>query len=472
MNSVRSSIAFVVLVFFVGCSTYYQLNYEFSRNFETGQLLEAQRVLEANKKAEKSKARLLYYMNNGVVSSLLGEYERSNEHLEKAYLLGEDYHKNYLNVALSMVSNPNVIEYKGEDHEHLMVLYYKAINYLMLGDRELALVECRRLNNKLLQLSDRYQSDFKYKQDAFIHNLMGIIYDADGDYNNAFIAYRNALNIYQDSYTKMFGLSAPDQLKKDLIRTAALMGFENDKRKYEKQFDIEYVPVNGDRPELVMFWNNGLGPVKSEWSINFTVVKGSGGAVTFVNEEYDFSFPFWLNDDDDADGGLGDLEFFRVTFPKYVERPLMFDEALITIGSGSSVYPMQLAENVNNIAFKELEQRMIKEFANSLLRFAIKKAAEESLRKEDEGLGAALGILNAVTEKADTRNWQTIPHSIYYARVPLEVGSNELTFKTMSGLDQEFDQEHNFQFDVRKGQTHFHTFHSLEVSPTYLGRSF
>ena len=51
-----------------------------------------------------------------------------------------------------------------------------------------------------------------------------------------------------------------------------------------------------------MFWNNGLGPVKSEWSINFTVVKGSGGAVTFVNEEYDFSFPFWLNDDDDADG--------------------------------------------------------------------------------------------------------------------------------------------------------------------------
>ena len=458
------------LLILTACSTYYQLNYEFNRNFETGQLVEARKVLEDNKKAEKSKARLIYFMNKGVVTSLLGEYEESNTYLEKAYLLGEDYHNNYLNVALSLVSNPTVIEYKGEDHEHLMVLYYKAINYLMMGDRESALVECRRLNNKLLQLSDRYTSDFKYKEDAFIHMLMGIIYDADKDYNNAFIAYRNAHRIYQESYQKMFGLDTPDQLKKDLIRTAALMGFDREQRQYEDAFGMTHDPRTAAQPQLVMFWNNGLGPIKAEWSINFTVVKGSGGAVTFVNEEYGFNFPFFLGNDDDAQGGLGDLKFFRVTFPKYVERPLMFDRAVIKGEQGE--YPLELAENVNAIAFKELEQRMLKEFGKSLLRFAIKKAAEESLRKEDEGLGAALGLLNAATEKTDTRNWQTIPHSIYYARVPLQPGANELSFQTQSADGRQFDQSHPLRFDAAMGRTYFHSFHSLEISPKYMRRGY
>ncbi len=452
------------------CSTYYQLNYEFNRNFETGQLVEADQVLEENKKAEKSKARLIYFMNKGVVTSLLGKYEESNTYLEKAYLLGEDYQNNYLNVAFSMVSNPTVIEYKGEDHEHLMVLYYKAINFLMMGDRESALVECRRLNNKLLQLSDRYTSGFKYKEDAFIHTLIGIIYEADKDYNNAFIAYRNAHRIYKEVYTSMFGLDTPDQLKKDLIRTAALMGFDREQEKFENEFGMKYEPKTGNQPELVMFWNNGLGPVKSEWSINFTVVKGSGGAVTFVNEEYDFSFPFFLSNDSESQGGLGDLEFFRVTFPKYVERPLMFENAVVKTPKGS--YPLQKAESVNAIAFKELEQRMVKEFSKSLLRFAIKKAAEESLRKEDEGLGAALGILNAATEKADTRNWQTIPHSIYYARVPLEPGMNNLTFQTITSEGDEYGQSHPLRFDANLGNTYFHSFHSLEISPRYMSRSY
>ena len=192
--------------------------------------------------------------------------------------------------------------------------------------------------------------------------------------------------------------------------------------------------------------------------------------MTFVNEEYDFSFPFWLSNDEDTHGGLGDLKFFRVTFPKYVERPLMFDQAVIN--KGNEQYPLELAEDVNAIAFKELEQRMLKEFSKSLLRFAIKKAAEESLRKEDEGLGAALGLLNAATEKTDTRNWQTIPHSIYYARVPLEPGTNELSLETRSSAGSQFSQNHPLRFEAVAGRTYFHAFHSLEVSPRYMSRGY
>ncbi|HCM74756.1 MAG TPA: hypothetical protein DIS90_00120, partial [Cytophagales bacterium] len=143
--------------------------------------------------------------NNGLLLSVMGGYEESNEYLEKAFLFGEDYQKNYLNEAASYLTNPMITSYRGEDHEHLMVLYYKAMNFLKMGKYEEALVECRRLNIRLQQLSDRYQSDKKYKRDAFIHMLMGIIYEADNDFNNAFIAYRNSYEIYQSDYPDLFG---------------------------------------------------------------------------------------------------------------------------------------------------------------------------------------------------------------------------------------------------------------------------
>ena len=92
------------------------------------------------------KTRFLYNVNKGLVLSILGDYEESNGYFEKAFLFGEDYRINYVAEATSYLSNPNVTAYRGEDHEHLMVLYFKAINYLKMNKPEEALVECRRLN--------------------------------------------------------------------------------------------------------------------------------------------------------------------------------------------------------------------------------------------------------------------------------------------------------------------------------------
>lgn len=449
-------------IFFIAasCATFYQINYEFNRNFETGELEEAAKVLDKNKKAAEGKARFLYFVNQGVINSLLGNYEESNAFFEQAYIFGEDYRQNHFATAASFLTNPNMVDYRGEDHEHLLLLYYKAINFLKLKDYEAALVECRRLNIRLGQLSDKYTSPNKYKQDAFVHNLMGIIYEAAGDVNNAFIAYRNAYEIYQSDYQKLFGLGAPEQLKEDLMRAAYLNNFQDELRRYEEAFGKKYQPVKRNGGELVFFWNNGLGPVKAEWSINFSVIHGQGGLVTFANSEYGFNFPFYLGENEnDKKDGLASLEFFRVAFPKYEERPVLFQSA--EIENGGNTYKLEKAEDINAIAFKCLEERMLAEFGKSLLRVALKKAAEYQLRGENQDLGAALGILNALTEKADTRNWQTIPHSIYYTRVPLAEGAQNVKLHLGAGSGARQQQE--FSFDVKRGETIFHTFHSLEA---------
>ena len=122
-----------------------------------------------------------------------------------------------------------------------MINFYKALNYIDLNDMEGALVEVRKINIKLNQLNDKYPDNKnRYQRDAFAHLLMGLIYDATGDYNNAFIAYRNAYEVYQSDYIKNFGVKAPEQLKQDLMRTAYICGFSAELKQYEKEFNTTY----------------------------------------------------------------------------------------------------------------------------------------------------------------------------------------------------------------------------------------
>src|SRR5690606_21251314 len=373
------------------------------------------------------------------------------------YLFGEDYHKNYINEVASYWTNPMVTVYRGEDHEHLMVLYYKALNFLKMEKYEQALVECRRLNLRLQELSDKYRSPEKYRRDAFVHALMGIIYQAMKDYNNAFIAYRNALEIYEDDYARLFSVYAPQQLQYDLLNTAWWTGLYEEFEFYRDKFGLEdYMPQKPEA-ELVFFWHNGLSPVKEEWSINFAIHTRQGNQVIFENEGMGLDFALTL-ETDEYRSRLSGLSIYRVSFPRYRERPVHYRGAHIV--SHGERYPLERAEDLNRIAIHSLRERMMLEFSKGLLRAALKKATEMSVRKEDATLGALIGVVNAITEHADTRNWQTLPHTISYARVPLKEGQNTIDFVLYEPGGGEYP--HTFTYRAARDQTLFHTFSSLE----------
>lgn len=446
------------LAFGASAQTHYRKNRNFNSEFEKGDLKKALELLKENERQGEGKARFIYFVNNGLILSILGEYEESNEYFEKAFLFGEDYHINYFNEAASYLTNPNFTVYRGEDHEHLMLLYFKALNFLKMSKPAEALVECRRLNERLNKLNDKYTSDRKFQRDAFIHTLMGIIYQSTKDFNNAFIAYRNAVEIYESDYAKMFGIQVPGQLKKDLLNTAWWTGFVDEFNEFRTKFGMEDYRPQTPEAELVFFWHNGLAPVKGEWSLNF-VIAHEKNLVIFSNPALGITFPYEVDDDEEKKSDLAGLEFFRVAFPKYIERPLYFDAATLETDSGT--YLLQEAEDISKIAFHSLEQRMMLEFSKGLLRAAMKKATEHSIRKEDDRLGALIGLVNAITEKADTRNWQTLPHSIYYARVSLREGENKVTFTVQANGNP---AEYRFTYQALRHQTLFHTFSSLESS--------
>jgi len=445
------------------CATYYKQNEAFNKSFESGDMQMANKHLDANKKLQSNRNRVLYLVNKGTLAWMQQDYTLANTYFKEADLYIEDQRKNFGSEALAIVSNPSVKPYKPEDFENVLINYYKAIGYLQLGKNQEALVECRRVNEKLYALNDKYPRNHKnrYSDDAFAHNLMGMIYDASKDYNNAFIAYRNAYNIYKSNYSENFGTLSPEQLKKDILRTSKRIGFEQEYNFYSKEFGMTYDSNSKDEGEIIFIWMNGLGPIKDEWSINFAANRSTGGILTLANNEEGVSFPFNTNNfSSKENAAFSNLDFVRIAFPKYKERVPLFNQAFIEI-DGLGQYRLEKAEDVNAIAFKCLKDRMVRELANSILRLATKKALEEYARSKDETLGTLLSIANALTEKADTRNWQTLPHGIYYTRIKLQPGKHKLLLNLKSGINGEHQQE--FDFNVKAGTTQFFTFQNLET---------
>ena len=458
----------VCCLIFSGCSTYFERTKDFQELFVSERFEQADELLDRRKADATGSNRLIYVLQKGTVNHHLEKYEESNRYFEEAYVFTEDLMTNYAVDALALLTNPELKPYRGEDFEIVLVHYFKALNYLAQGDNEKAMIECRRMNLLLNRFNDRYEGrKNRYSIDAFAYNLMGMIFEASGETNNAFVSYRNAFEAYEKIYTKHFGVPVPLQLKKDLIRTAYRMGFYVDVERYEKTFDMTYTPAVAATGDVVLLWHTGLGPVKDEWSVNFFVVKGKGGAGYFVNEELGLTIPFVSGSQNTSGGGLGDLKFVRVAFPKYVERKPYYRSARLEISD--EVYPLEITQNINAIAFSTLEDRMVRELSTALLRLALKQAAEAVVRQQNANLGALLSIANALSEKADTRNWQILPYEIHYVRIALPEGEYDVVLRAFSPMKSR-ESVMQLRIHVTQGETSFHALHTIDSIPVALRR--
>jgi hypothetical protein len=456
------SIVFIGLTV-TACATYYQQNEAFNQYFRQGDIANATKALDETKTNTRNKNRSLYLLNKGTLSWMQENYTEATNFFNEADLYIEDQRKNFASEALALISNPGVRPYVPEDFENVMVNIYKALSYLELNNTDKAIVECRRVNEKLYALNDKYPKNYKnrYSDDAFAHTIMGLIYDSKKDWNNAFIAYRNAYKIYEDNYLKNYNTPTPLQLKKDLLRTAYLTGLNSEYDYYKRKFGFDFDSQDKTKGSLVFIWMSGLGPVKEEWSINFSAITNNDGMLTLANGEEGINFPFYIGDRDrETKASFKNLDFVRVAFPKYHERQLIYNNAVLEVNNSTSI-ALSKGQDINAIAFKCLKDRMLRELANSLLRLASKQALEKIARDQNDNLGTLVSIFNAVTEKADTRNWQTLPHSIYYTRVQLDEGENKINLISKTPNGQEKVQE--FTFNIQKGRTKFFTFHDLEA---------
>ncbi|MBN1297794.1 hypothetical protein JXA80_13520 [bacterium] len=446
-----------------GCATYHQKNQAFHQAIATAHYQEAVEMMDRRSSEARGRNRLLYHMEKGAAEHMAGEYAASNDTLEKAYIILDEFQRNYALETVSFITNPTVVPYPGEDFEKVQIHYYKAMNFALENNLDDARVECRRINIKLNEINDRYEAGKKnhYQTDAFAWNLMGLLFDASGDVNDAFICYRNALEAYESGYQSDYGLGPPRQLIRDLIRSAVRTGLHDEAQRVAAQYNELATPTGTgtNDTDVVIFWNNGLGPVKTEESINFFLDKGDLGLVTFVSEDRNFWLPVPVGGHDT--NSFNDLSFVRMALPRYMERKPFFIRAEAV--SGDVTTPLERAQDINGIALLNLQDRMGRELGKALLRLIIKQGIERAVRKEDATLGVIVSIVNAVTEQADTRNWQTLPHEIHYARIPVQPGPQTIVLRR-SSPDGRIDDA-VIPVDARENRTVFVVYHDPYSMP-------
>lgn len=442
----RTSTLLVLMFFVFSCATYHDRITEYYKEVASGDMSQADKALEKNALLKKPRNKLLYLMEKGRVAHLNGDYVNSNRYFNEADLLIEVGLKSNTDALVGAVLNPMSQNYKGEDFEIFMLHYYKALNYLYLGQSQEAIVEARRISLQNQTQGDKFNDkDSRYSKDAFSLILQGLIYEQDKDYNNAFIAYRNAVEVFQSMPDQTYyGVVLPENLKYDVMRTASKVGFTSELQKFEKQFNLTFKDYDaGAAGEVVVFWENGIAPVKIQKDLVFTLVKGSNGSMFFTDVAGGLIIPF----DFSIGGGGSSLDAvhsLRVAYPEYISRVPLYHSAKITSVDGQT-FSFEKVEDIDQLAIQTLKERFGKEMGQVLTRLAIKKGAEYALsssaKSSDgnnavlEGLGIGMQLFNMISEKADTRNWQTLPSQINYVRVPLKAGTNviEIDLKKNTG---------------------------------------
>jgi hypothetical protein len=450
-NILRASFFLGLMLFLFGCSSYNDMIASYYKEISAGNYAEAVKELDKNKLLQKPRNKLLFLMEKGKASHLNGDYETSNQYFNEADQMLDNGIGGAMDAVVGTLVNPMTQSYKGEDFEKFMIHYYKALNYVYLNKGEDAIVEARRISLQAQAQGDKFNDkDTRYSKDAFSLMLQGLIYEHDSDVNNAFIAYRNAAEVYLKRKDQTYyGTKMPDALKHDVLRTADLNGFGSELSRFEELFGIKYsrkpTPEGG---ELIFFWENGMAPVKQQEELFFSLIKGSGGDLFFTNVGGTIIVPFY-NEYSNNNFKMEGVESLRATYPKYIARAPYYSAA--TLSRGGQIASFEKVEDINELAFKTLDQRFMKEMGKILTRLAVKKSAEYVLRQSAkgngkdgknnsllEGLGIGMQLYSLLSEKADTRNWQSLPANISYTRIPLQKGINTVTLnlKSSSGTDE------------------------------------
>jgi hypothetical protein len=146
-----------------GCAT--EIHYSESGEMDKGDFYEAIDRLDKERNTDRKsiynkKNSISFLLDRGLLAHYAGNYSDSSaDLLESERLIEEAFTKSISSdFAASLTNDPYKSEYEGEDFENIYVNVFSALNYYHNGDIENALVEIRRMNEKLVYIRDSYEA--------------------------------------------------------------------------------------------------------------------------------------------------------------------------------------------------------------------------------------------------------------------------------------------------------------------------
>ena len=321
---------------------------------------------------------LVYLMDYGTALQICGEYKKSIDVFLKAEKLSEqnDYHS-ASRITGATLLNEEMIQYKGDTFEKLFLNVSLALNFIQLGQYDSALIEVRKMNQKFAALNADNKKP--YELNSFSKYLSGLIWELDKKYDDACIDYKDSY--FLDTRYRQVGL--------DMLR-ACYRANRNDEFKTLSQKisatedELKFIK-NKKSPEIIYVFLQGWGPKK--------VPRDSISAR--LQPVYSRTQKIEVSVDQE----------------RFISTPIY---------------------SVTEAAVKTLESDHAALIARRVGARVTKEVVADQIRQKDSALGAAAWLIMVASERADLRQWSTLPETIHVLRVPVTAGEHDIK---VVGLD-------------------------------------
>jgi hypothetical protein len=383
----------------------------------------------------KEKDKVLFYLDIGMLHHYAGNYQESNQYLEKAERVIEDlYTKSVSKGALSLILNDNALDYFGEDYEDIYINIFKALNYMNLNDYHDSYVEIRRINNKLNRLEDKYSSvasqlsrsndskfGIKYGKNQFKNCAIGrylsfVMYRKDGLYDDAQIDLKKLFTAF-DTQSDLYNFPIPS-INNDIL-------------------------CKDGKTEFIIICCIGKSPVKKE---NKLVVETQKGYLSIRGVgDYDFHDRISM----DVDEGF----HIKFSFPSIYQQNSEID--FVKVFVDEKPFKLMKIEDIGNVAEatfevkkpviygKTLARALVKGLGSNVFKKWVKDTAKKEEKKQkdksdDEDMITFLfevgtdianwAVDSAVdaTENADLRISRFFPDAIYMTETYVTPGKHNV----------------------------------------------
>lgn len=339
---------------------------------------------------------LLAMMDQGMVLHASGKFEESIQVLAQADKLSERL--DFVSVseeAKVLLSSERERAYRGEDFEKLMISTLQALNYAQLGKDEDALVEVRRVNERMQRMINEEKKP--YEQLAVARYLTGVLWEDQGHADDAFIDYQAANKLAGDLGT----------LAEPLVRLAKETGRDEALKGLRRQYSwIQPQPLGKDEGQILVVLEAGKVPVKTNGS------RTSGPKAEVI------------------------------AVPVFRDRPWTRDSS-ISVDGAAPVRPTTVT-SLEQVAKIHLDHRVdgliARQFGALALRAGIAAGAGAATKSEAVGILTFLAL--SLVNQPDLRSWMSLPGEFQLARFRVSAGVHRLSVVAGGGARE-------LQVDVR-----------------------
>lgn len=402
-------VCFCAILSLQSCATYQGEVYEARNALAANDPSKAAALLKPLAEKE-NRDQLVYLLDYATALQQAKRFKESAKAYQDAEKIADiqDYHS-ITNIASAAVLSEEMVQYKGDDYEKVLINAMNAINYLEMGDLDEALVEVRRLNEKLYKY--KYEAKRNYEQNPFAFYLGAMIYEADRKWDDAYISYKKAYELVPGY--------AP--LHEDLIRAAQRASRTEDLAKWKKEFPEAKAKAEASDKgmgEIVLIYEQGWGPRKQPRP-----------------EEY------------------------RV--PKLYPVGSQTKQAKVLVDGNESARSSEIFD-VTEVAIKTLEDDYGRLVASRVGGVVAKAVVADQISQKNELLGAVAWIAMNVADRADLRQWSTLPDTFQIARIPVKPGKYKVSVKGLDASGSETgEQMEEREVEVKAGRKAFVAWRSL-----------